>query len=628
MKGVLAAVLFTAGLYRCAFAALIGDGGFELAASGGESAWPAAKGTYRYVTGEGRDGSAAVRFDVKKGDGYFFPQQKVSIEPSSRYRFEAWARTKDIKGRAAGAALYAGFIDAGGKHVGGGSSEGLRGTHGEWTRLVFELNTPTNAATLAIGPYLTRRMTGTVWFDDICVTRLRRPVLGPLASSAYRETENVGEVVFASALTRPQNELAAEGFSAVFELPLPGGGLRKVPAAVTDGFARIAMDVSALPPGESTVSLVLMDAAGNIVERQSLAFRRETPPADLPVRIDRYKRLIVEGKPFLPVGIYLSHFSDIAVADLKESPFNCVMCYQKLTREQLDTFHTAGLKVIYSIKDVYRGRPGCPGEIADGDAEAEDAWVERHVRSLKDHPAILAWYLNDELGEAWIARLRRRYELMRHVDPGHPTYAVLYQVERLREYIGTCDAIGSDPYPVAHKDGHAISMVAEWTCMTREAMFGGKPVWQVPQIFDWGAYKSWKGFKTRAPTENEMRNMAWQCIVAGADGVVPYNYSGLRKMDKKDPFKVQWAKVCRAYGDIRQYSEVLLSKEMPPSVGKAPEGLHVRTWRYRGCDWLLAVSTKTEPAKADISVAGHGLIEVDINALGVEMRRLGDGTNQ
>ena len=606
---------------RCAVA-VVSDAGFEAAASGAKSAWPAAKGTYRYVADEGRGGTAAVRFDVKKGDGYFFPLQKMKADPGARYRFEVWARTKEVKGRAAGAALYAGFTDVAGKTVGGGSSEGLRGTHDGWTHLAFELNVPTNAATLSIGPYLTRSMTGTVWFDDVNVTRVHRSILGPLVSDAYRETAETGGVTFASALSGPQDELAVKGLSAVLEFS-SGGGVRTVPACSADGFVKATLDITALPSGKSEVALALLDSVGHAVERQSLAFHRAKPTASWPVRIDHHNRLIVEGHPFLPVGIYLSSFSRTAVLDIKESPFNCVMCYQRLTREQLDAFHDAGIKVIYSIKDVYRGRPGCPREIADGDAAAEDAWVEAYVKSIKDHPALLAWYLNDELGEAWIGRLRRRYELVRRTDPGHPTFAVLCQVDRLRAYLGTCDVVGTDPYPVGDKAGSPISMAAAWTRMTREAVFGGRPVWQVPQIFDWSAYKSWKGVMTRAPTEAEMRNMAWQCLAEGAQGVIPYNYSGLKRMEKRDPFAVQWAKVCRAYSDIRQHADILLSEETPPAVSGAPAGFCVRTWRHQGRDWLLAVNVRQEPQKVTFAVAGHGTVTVEFDALGVEMRPLG-----
>ena len=602
---------------------LVSDAGFEAAASGRESAWPAAKGTYRYVAGEGRNGSAALRFDVKKGDRYVFPQQKVALEPGGRYRFEVWARTENLNGRGAGAALYAGWNDAGGRYLGGGSSESFSGTHGDWTLRTVTMDVPTNAATCSLGLYVTRSMTGTAWFDDVRVTRVYRPLLGPLVSSVYRETADRGRVTFSSALAEVLDGLSARGLSPVFSMPDKAGRVRTVAATVADDAVQATVDVASLPPGESEIGLRLIDGNGKAAETQTLSFHRVAAPASWPVRIDGHNRLIVDGKPFFPVGIYLSWFSDAALSDLAKSPFNCVMCYQRLTREQMDAFHEAGIKVICSIKDVYRGRPGCPKEITD--AATEDAWVEAHVRSLADHPALLAWYVNDELGDAWIERLRHRYEIVRRADPGHPAFAVLCQVSSLRSHLGSFDVLGTDPYPVAGKEKSPISMVAKWTRMTRRAVFGGKPVWQVPQIFDWSAYKSWKGVTTRAPTEAEMRNMAWQCIAEGANGVVPYNYSGLKKMERRDPFAVQWDKVCRVYGEIRRHAPVLLSAEPPPRVSAAPEGVLVRMFRHGGEDWLLAVNTREAPVAVPLRIAGHGEVEVSLSGLGVEMRALGTG---
>jgi len=218
--------------------------------------------------------------------------------------------------------------------------------------------------------------------------------------------------------------------------------------------------------------------------------------------------------------------------------------------------------------------------------------------------------------------MKHRYELLRRVDPGHPTYAVLCQIDSLRGMLGSFDVLGTDPYPIGRKDPHPISMVSDWTMRTRRAVFDAKPVWQVPQIFDWGGYKTWKGFTTRAPTEEEMRNMAWQCIACGADGVVPYNYSGLKKMAKRDPFEVQWAKVCRVYGEILKYEQVLLSVEPPPAVAGATAGVFARAWRKDGADWLLVVNTNSDSVSVPLSVAGHGTVSVTLPALGVEMRRL------
>jgi hypothetical protein len=70
------------------------------------------------------------------------------------------------------------------------------------------------------------------------------------------------------------------------------------------------------------------------------------------------------------------------------------MPYGSPDRQQMDLAHKPGLKVIYSIKDWYAGSQWCPPSIRTiGDEEPQ---VRARVREFRNHPALLAWYLNDE----------------------------------------------------------------------------------------------------------------------------------------------------------------------------------------------------------------------------------------
>jgi hypothetical protein len=275
--------------------------------------------------------------------------------------------------------------------------------------------------------------------------------------------------------------------------------------------------------------------------------------------------------------------------------------------------------VIYSIKDVLLGRPACPAEITN--YENERVWVENHIAKFKDHPALLAWYINDELGPEWIDRLKVRYDLVKRADPDHPAFMVLYQIGRLREYAGTFDIMGTDPYPVAGKEPKPISMVADWTARTRKNVFG-KAVWEAPQIFDWSAYRKFPGVTTRAPTEAEIKNMVWQCVAAGANGVCAYNYNGLRIMNKRDPFDKRWAEVCRAYGEFAKYVPVFLSSEPAPVVSGAPNGVYVRSWVYKGKTWLLAINTTDITQNCTLFISDNTRVDVQLPPLAVDMRML------
>ena len=59
-------------------------------------------------------------------------------------------------------------------------------------------------------------------------------------------------------------------------------------------------------------------------------------------------------------------------------------------------------------------------------------------------------------------------------DPNHPTWAVLYQVREVGDYIETFDVIGTDPYPIGRRPA---SMAGQWTAETFGQVCGARPMW-------------------------------------------------------------------------------------------------------------------------------------------------------
>ena len=141
----------------------------------------------------------------------------------------------------------------------------------------------------------------------------------------------------------------------------------------------------------------------------SLMFHR---PARMPKRrvwIDGHRRTIVDGQPFFPLGMFSG--SKNRFAEYVKGPFNTFMPYEPLDAVEMDFFHTNGIKVIYSVKDVYAAMaekaPSCVTS-----AEAENAYVQAKVDAFRMHPALLAWYVNDERTLELFKPLRARQDLL------------------------------------------------------------------------------------------------------------------------------------------------------------------------------------------------------------------------
>ena len=374
-----------------------------------------------------------------------------------------------------------------------------------------------------------------------------------------------------------------------------------VPPAARDR-AFFSLDAALLKEGESEIAFELFAPDGTSLGTSSLTFHR---PAKMPKRrvwIDEHHRTIVDGEPFFPLGMYSS--VKWRRDDYVKGPFNTIASYLPLDAVEMDFFHTNGIKVIYSVKDMHPGMPERTPSTVTDEATAS-AYVHAIVDAFRSHPALLAWYVNDESTIERFKALRMRQKLLERIDPDHPTWTVLYQYDMMRAMAPTFDILGVDIYPVPTAP---LSDVTAGARKTSDAMLGLRPMWHVPQSFDWGLFRDDKPGAPpyRMPTIDEMRSMSWQFIAAGANGLIYYGFSTIMPQKRKDgtPFSFDkaWADICVVAEEVRQFIPVLLSVEDAPSVTGAPEPWGVRVWRKDGDVWLLAVNAQDEPSEAELTL--------------------------
>ena len=597
-----------AGALACAFGVslaafgagepIVRNGGFESGGDGSVAGWRA-QGKYAFRAGEGINGTGA--FYCENGDPKYYgvPGQEISLEPGKRYKFSVWIRTEDIKGDESGASICIEWNGADGKWLGGAYAGGVKGTR-FWTKV--ECMTPIipeNAQGFRIAPYVRRGMTGKAWFDDVSVTLVEPKIVSGICSTAYRNTAAEGDVTFRALLEK--NEVMPHE-RLFFRYLDAQGNLRFEPA---DANLACTVPVASLKMGRQKVGVSAHSEDGGLLGTAEMAFARVAQLPRRAVWFDRQGRTIVDGKPFFPLGMYWSAITTNKLEIYAKGPFNCLMPYASpSSKDLMDLCQTHGIKVIYSVKDVFVGTHWTPKGV--NTEEDEVRYIEDRVAKFKDHPALLAWYLNDELPLTMLPRLAARRDLMERLDPGHPGWVVLYQYDQIQGYMPSFDVIGTDPYPIPSRPA---GTAATWTRVTARGTAGCKPLWQVPQAFDWAAYKKTpeEKKKNRAPTEAELRSMCWQCIACGANGLVMYSWFDLWKEPNGVPFARRWAEVCRVGEEIRKFIPVLLADELNgfarPVADSSDGPLSVRAWRHDGETWLLAVNSFDSPLDAQIDLS-------------------------
>ncbi|MCD6352225.1 MAG: hypothetical protein J7M26_08905 [Armatimonadetes bacterium] len=591
------------------------NAGFEeVDAAGRPVGWSCSPEVYQVDDQVKHSGQRSLRFHNTDPGRYELASQTVPLEPGKMYEFSVWVKTQGLKGKDSGATLCLEWWGEGGKYLGGSYPRGVKGDT-DWTLVQgISARIPAEAKRCGLVVYCRQGMTGTAWFDDVSIKRaFADPLDAILMQPNYRgrlgskPRVQVDVRLDLTDLSEKPEELAVV-VTVADQAGKVVGQISVTPAANSQPVIALPED---LAPGRYEVKVKLVRSAdARVLSSRSFKVVKPDPAAPQPrVWVDEHNRLIVDGKPFLPLGMYsnMGLMKEDVLREYSQSAFNCLMPYGTPTREALDLAQKYGLKVIASIKDSYSGSTWCPKEIKT--PADERPWLEGVINGLKDHPALLAWYINDELPLTMLDRLTAHRDWVEELDPDHPSWVVLYQVTEVRKYLPTFDVIGTDPYPIP---GHP-SRAAQWTGLTRAGVAGSRAVWMVPQVFNWRCYH--KEGRGRTPTFDEMRSMAWQCLCEGANGLVFYSFFDIRR-DTDTPFEVQWQRVKRMAEEIKQWEPALLSADKPAPVRARGSHVHWMVKALQGKTYVFAVNDDYQPHTVTFKLPSWG----------AGLRRLSDET--
>ena len=347
------------------------------------------------------------------------------------------------------------------------------------------------------------------------------------------------------------------------------------------------------------------------------------------VRIDEENRLIVNGVPFFPMGFF-GPGGDEGMARIAAAGYNTILCYGyglhagiEGARDFLDRAQKHGLWVLYSLKDYYpkyyeKKWPSL-NLAAKGLSNAELART-RHVEPLKDHPALLAWYIADEHVPANSGRqphgrdyMLALQEMVHEVDPNHPTMAVTNtKWSKPPQYIGAADIVTADPYPIP---GQPLKTVSDYLDELRDGVTSNMPVWHCVQVFDKGVYGGIGD--TREPTFSEIRCMTYLGLTRAVNGVIYYHYNDLmrragRQNENELNFQRRWAQMQCIAPELEKAARLLLHGDTVPldirPTGETDaedlEQLSSRALRHDGQLYLMLANAGEKVVQCEIDLPG------------------------
>ncbi len=319
------------------------------------------------------------------------------------------------------------------------------------------------------------------------------------------------------------------------------------------------------------------------------------------VGFDKNGFLTVEGKPFFPVGLYTiqakegSH--DTVMEESRQAGFNTTVFYAYTVdtiTPLLDAAARHGLRAF-----VY---PADPYHVRENTATREELIGE--IRARMHHPALLGWYVVDEpegIGVASVQTVRNYYQLIKETDPSHPCSLVIMTPGAAANYGHSTDIMWIDPYPVPY---NPVTYVSECMDGARASVPKDKPVWAIPQAFDWSVWKTGAIDKIHRPTPEEERCMTYLALVHGAKGIIYWAHTGSKYYIHDYP--EHWAALKKIAGELRDLSPVLLTTDSPLKASLSPRTATLDTMvkELDGRTYVFAVNREPASTQARISLKG------------------------
>ncbi|HNX04613.1 MAG TPA: glycoside hydrolase family 2 TIM barrel-domain containing protein [Opitutales bacterium] len=557
-------------------------------------------GKFGISKGAGHNGSGGLFWESDKPCGklHVATQRIQGVKKGDIIEFSALARKEGFKTASSqGAVFSVEMRDSNDKWIRALYATMKRDQpDGEWTLIRSSGLVPDNAESAVIQIYVSGDSEGRVSWDNLVVRKVETKPVSFLCTSAYRNLAVDGKVDLHAATKIPDGTVGKP--SGFFTWRDSDGNDVCTPAEVlSDGEASITLDVSKLAMGEQVITFDLK-ADGKTLGSASTDFTRVSELPDRHVWIDGHGRCIVDGSPFFPLGMYWNPGKS-NMADFTNGPFNCVVHYEMLAPHRLDFCREAGLKSFSAI-DHKLWKAANDASLPPEEMRAAREKLARAVNAIKNHPALLGWYVGDELEVTAVPSQCDLYGFLKKLDAGHPVYAVQDRTYDLREFTPTTDVIGLDPYPVCQKP---VRMVTDFMRKGRKAMFDSRPHWSVPQAFSWQWYRANTQDIERFPTLAEMRSMNWQHIANGANGLLSFAFNCYFYPLNKQDWRTLWALTVEANREVAKMIPVLLSIEPAPLGEPASADLVCRTWVKDGDLYLLACNLSEKPLYTSVKLS-------------------------
>ena len=221
--------------------------------------------------------------------------------------------------------------------------------------------------------------------------------------------------------------------------------------------------------------------------------------------------MLVEGRPFVPLGIYYNNRhrgAALAAADMRaiaDAGLNCIETSQIQAWDQpdagLDAVRTAGLRGFLE---------------ASWQSSETAAWASARANRSE----IVGWNLADDAHRRFtVEQMSAMKATARAAVPNQILYQTAYDGAAMGPYLPFTDTTWGYRYPTYNK-AEGADQSAVGSIIMRPLQNSGVPFMAIPQAYRWDDDANSTG--NRFPTAKEYRCQAWQGLACGAKGLIAY----------------------------------------------------------------------------------------------------------
>ncbi len=298
---------------------------------------------------------------------------------------------------------------------------------------------------------------------------------------------------------------------------------------------------------------------------------------------------IVNGKPFFPFGFY--HVS------WKLKPEELIKDMRDIAAAGFNTIHASATEV--NSYDRFLNEAAHLGLYV---VSEEGIGLVNMVNSFKEKPAVLGWNIADDVdnGKLVPQEVLKFHQQVKLNDPNHITYISGYS-NKIKEFASCADVIAMQSYPIGNGNDE-ISLTYDRISLARDAVSPDKKaVYANVQAFAWQNTKKGESHPIRVPTFDEVRNMTYQALLAGAKGIIYYTY---HDGDWHLPsYPALWAGMKTLVPEIKAISSLVLNGQLN-KIDVGVEKVIAGMWRERNQSLIVIINRSYEPRRVSIAIPG------------------------